>query len=65
MYEYQVANALEGEGEPIWGDSYETSTSFGNVFSPVFPGQIYYMRIRGRNKKGVGDWSAVASIRTR
>jgi len=65
MYEYQVTNAADADGEPLWGDSFETSTSYGNVFSPVSPGQIYYMRIRGRNKKGAGDWSTVSSLLAR
>ncbi|WP_400261987.1 fibronectin type III domain-containing protein [Sphingobacterium sp. SG20118] len=65
LYDYQIAGTLDAFDQPVWGDSLQTSTSYANIFSPVQPGFTYYLRVRARNKRGIGDWSDAVSLTAR
>lgn len=65
LYEYQVSRELDGQDQPVWGETFQTSSSFGNVFSPVRAGYTYYLRLRARNRRGIGDWCEVVSLTAR
>lgn len=65
LYEYQVADADDEQGNPVWKDSYRTGSTRGNVFAPVVRDVTYKLRVRAVNKKGAGDWSEVVSLRAR
>lgn len=65
LYEYQVSDIDDGQGNPVWGESYRTGSSRGNVFAPVVKDVTYKLRVRAVNKKGAGDWSEVVSLRAR
>lgn len=64
-YEYQVADSVDAEGNILWSELFQTSDSRSNVYAPTIPGVIYYFRVRGRNKRGIGDWSETVSIMAR
>lgn len=61
-YEYQLAGQLGEIGEPLWGESWRTSTSRMNYIDNLVPGQRYYIHVRARNAKGIGDWSEPVSF---
>ncbi|SEM77358.1 hypothetical protein SAMN05216436_107141 [bacterium A37T11] len=63
-YEYQAGTKPEGSEEIVWGNILNTTTTRANVI-PVTPDEIYYVRVRARNGKGIGDWSEVVSLRAR
>ena len=65
IYEYQIASTLDAFDQPVWGESFQTSTSFGNIFSPVQAGFTYSLRVRARNKRGIGDWCDAVSLTAR
>ncbi|RZF58920.1 fibronectin type III domain-containing protein [Sphingobacterium corticibacterium] len=65
FYEYEFAEELDGDGMPDWRPAFLTSDSRGNVYAPTIPGRTYYVRVRARNKKGIGDWSETVSILAR
>ena len=65
LYEYQVTSNMDAFDQPEWGDTLQTSTSYANIFSPVQPGFTYYLRVRARNKRGIGDWSDAVSLTAR
>lgn len=65
FYEYQVADSLDADGIPEWGESFRTSVSRSNVYAPTVPGVTYYFRVRATNKKGDGDWSETVSLMAR
>ncbi|MEJ5088535.1 hypothetical protein GEO21_00680 [Sphingobacterium faecium] len=65
IYEYEITSQLDGFEQPLWQESFQTSTSYGNVFSPTTAGVTYYMRVRARNKHGIGDWSEVVRLMAR
>ncbi|MEN5055745.1 hypothetical protein [Sphingobacterium kitahiroshimense] len=65
LYEYQVSNELDQFEQPIWGETFQASSSYGNVFSPTKPGYVYYLRVRARNRRGIGDWCDVVSLTAR
>lgn len=65
LYEYQVTNTLDQFDQPVWGETFQASSSYGNVFSPSVPGYVYYLRIRARNRRGIGDWCDVVNITAR
>ena len=46
----------------LWSEPINTPKSSNNILAPVIPGQRYYVRVRARNNKGIGDWSEPASI---
>lgn len=58
-YEYEVQiGKMDLESEHIiWEEVHLTSTSLNNIISLLIPGVRYYVRVRGRNKAGMGDWS--------
>lgn len=61
-YEIQVGVIPDGETSVVWGESYTTSNSRGNILAPMTPGTNYYIRVRARNRQGIGDWSEPASL---
>lgn len=65
LYEYEIAEEVGPDNQPIWKYNFQTSSSRGNVFAPTVPDRVYYLRVRARNKKGIGDWSDTASLRAR
>ena len=65
IYEYEIADSLDADGQPDWKENFQTGTSQGNIYAVAKPNCMYYLRIRARNKKGIGDWSDVASLKTR
>lgn len=65
LYEYEIAEELDEQRQPIWKYSFQTGNSKFNVFAPTLPDVTYYLRVRARNKRGIGDWSDVASLRAR
>lgn len=65
LYEYQITNVVDDQGQAVWGEIFYTSDSRGNVFAPTTPDTTYYLRVRARNKKGAGDWSSVVSLKAR
>ncbi|AIM37110.1 hypothetical protein KO02_10725 [Sphingobacterium sp. ML3W] len=65
LYEYQIAGTLDAFDQPVWGEMLQTSTSYANIFSPVQPGFTYYLRVRARNKRGIGDWCDAVSLTAR
>lgn len=65
LYEYEIAKSLDANGEPEWNEVFQTGSSQGNVYLAATPDVVYYMRARARNKKGIGDWSDVMSLRAR
>ncbi len=65
VYEYQIADTLDEQGQPIWNRSFHTGDSRGNVFAPTVPDTVYYMRVRAINNKGAGDWSTIAALKAR
>ncbi|SEM04647.1 hypothetical protein SAMN05216436_101252 [bacterium A37T11] len=65
QYEYQISYQLDENGDPIWGESFFTGSSRANTIAPVIPDERYYVRVRARNTKGIGDWSDIVSLRAR
>lgn len=65
FYEYQYADSLDNDGEPIWDEIFQTTNSSTNIIAPTRPGVIYYARVRTRNGAGASDWSEVASLMAR
>ncbi|WP_262249680.1 hypothetical protein [Parapedobacter soli] len=65
QYEMQLASELDETGQPVWQDINPAPRALGNFFGPVEDGVVYYFRVRSRNKKGVSDWSPIASLRAR
>lgn len=65
LYEYEIADSLDDDGQPDWKETFQTGSSKANVYAVTVPGRTYYMRVRARNKKGIGDWSEVASLMAR
>lgn len=65
IYEYQIADGVGEDGAPIWAATFQTGSSRGNMYAPTVPDRIYYLRVRARNKKGIGDWSDVFSLKAR
>ncbi len=60
-YEYQIASALDVDGEPEWGEMMRSTHSMRNPIVPVIPGTRYFARVRARNGKGESDWSVTFS----
>lgn len=60
-YEIAIGRMEEGGGIS-WLKSYQSSSSRSNVLPEIEPGIRYYVRVRARNNKGIGDWSEAVSI---
>lgn len=65
LYEYEIADSLDEDGNPIWNENFQAGSSRNNVYAPTTEGVIYYLRVRARNKKGIGDWSDTYVLRAR
>lgn len=61
QYEMQIASEVDAQGEPIWESLPLVSDSRGNYFAPVQDGVLYHFRVRSLNKRGVSNWSPVAT----
>lgn len=58
-YEYEIqVGEMDAATERIeWDKMHLTSSSTNTIIAPLTPGIRYYIRVRGRNKIGTGDWS--------
>lgn len=65
IYEYRYAPDKEGNDDFDWSIVYKTTSSRGNVLSPLTPGHRYYVQVRAVNTKGVGEWSEPVSMMAR
>lgn len=65
LYEYQYADSLSEDGQPLWGDVAVTPNTTSNIIAPTEAGTMYYARVRARNGRGVSDWSATVSLLAR
>lgn len=63
-YEYEIAvGEMDSASDRIiWNELYLTSSSSNTIIAPLTPGTRYYVRVRGRNKIGTGDWSDPVSM---
>src|SRR5690606_13060306 len=62
QYEYQIGTRLEEDGPIVWEDEIFTTTdSRSNVIAGLQRVKEYWVRVRGMNGHGVGDWSEAAS----
>ncbi len=59
-YEYTLADALDSEGQPVWGDIRRSSRSKGVIVTGLENRKEYRARVRARNIKGESAWSIVA-----
>lgn len=60
-YEYTIADAVDGEGQPIWGDIRRSSRSKGVIVTGLENRTEYRARVRSRNIKGESAWSSIAT----
>lgn len=61
-YEVQIGEMDSTSERIIWGEMHLTPSSSNTVIAPLTPGTRYYVRVRGRNKIGTGDWSDPVSM---
>lgn len=61
-YEIQIGEMNTGTNDISWGETYFTTKSKNNIIAPVVAGQRYYIRVRARNGKGIGDWTEAVSL---
>ncbi|ERJ57703.1 fibronectin type III domain-containing protein [Sphingobacterium paucimobilis] len=64
-YEIQVGEMDSSSERIIWGEMHLTASSMNTIIAPLVPGTRYYVRVRGRNKIGTGDWSDPVSMMVR
>lgn len=60
-YEIQIGEIDSSSDIILWGNIKLTSTCSNSVIDSLTPGTRYYIRVRGRNKIGTGDWSDYVS----
>ncbi|MFB2117840.1 hypothetical protein [Parapedobacter sp. 2B3] len=62
QYEYQIGTRTEGSESITWDETiYSTTRSRGNVIAGLESVKTYWVRVRGMNGLGVGDWSEAVS----
>lgn len=64
-YEVEVGEGVLGHPEVEWTHAFGTTSSRGNILTDLIPGVIYYVRVRARNGRGIGDWSEMVSLMAR
>lgn len=64
-YEYTIADQLDADGQPIWGEIRRVRRSKSIVVTGLENRRDYYARVRARNIKGESAWSVVANGFTR
>ncbi|WP_257670842.1 fibronectin type III domain-containing protein [Parapedobacter tibetensis] len=64
-YEYTIADGLDADGQPIWGEIRRIRRSKGNIITGLENRLEYYARVRSRNIKGESAWSPIATVFTR
>ena len=60
-YEYTIADALDSENQPIWGDIRRSTRSRSIIVNGLENRTEYWARVRARNIKGESVWSSVAN----
>lgn len=63
LYEMQIADEPDEQGNPLWRSLPLVSDSRGNYYAPVADGVRYHFRVRSLNRHGKSTWSPVA-VRT-
>lgn len=61
-YEIEVGEMDSASERIIWGETHLTPSSNNTIIAPLTAGTRYYVRVRGRNKVGTGDWSDPVSM---
>ncbi|WP_164111714.1 MULTISPECIES: fibronectin type III domain-containing protein [Sphingobacterium] len=61
-YEVQVGEMDSISEKIVWDKTHLTPSSSNTIIAPLTPGTRYYVRVRGRNKIGTGDWSDPVSM---
>ena len=62
QYEYQIGTRIDEDSPIVWGDEiFATTDSRSNVIAGLQRLTEYWVRVRGMNGHGVGDWSEAAS----
>lgn len=62
-YEIQLGQWDPDTNAVKWRENlYTTTKPKGNILAPVTPAERYFVRVRGRNGKGSGDWTESVSI---
>lgn len=56
-YEYCYSEEKDENGGFMWSELVRTSSSRNNIIAPVIPGQMYYAKVRARNRRGISDWA--------
>lgn len=56
-YEVQVGEIPEGQDTIQWQEAITTSSSRNVLLDGLTAGRNYYVRVRARNRVGLGDWS--------
>ncbi|ERJ58977.1 fibronectin type III domain-containing protein [Sphingobacterium paucimobilis] len=63
VWEYEVEVGREDATNTVeWFETFNTTSSRGNVLTDRVPGIKYFVRVRARNSKGMGDWSEAVSL---
>lgn len=61
-YEYCYATELDEDSIPLWGEPIRTTNSRMNYIQALEPRSTVYVRVRARNRKGIGDWNDPVSL---
>lgn len=61
-YEIQLGEWPDTAADVVWDKTESTTKSRGTIIAPLEPGKRYYVRVRARNSKGVGDWTEAVSM---
>ncbi|MBL1410357.1 fibronectin type III domain-containing protein [Sphingobacterium faecale] len=61
-YEIQIGTMDTVRQEIDWGKTLITTTSSQNYMDNLTPGTLYYVRVRGKNRLGYGNWSDAVSL---
>jgi len=60
IYEF-CYRMVDLEQERDWEDHLMTTSSKGNIIGALIVGQVYEVKVRAINRKGIGDWSSVVN----
>lgn len=61
-YEIQIGTMDPVQQQIDWSVTKITTSSSGNTIESLTPGILYYVRVRGKNRLGYGNWSDAVSL---